>query len=266
MNSLDASTDPRLESTGTVLAKVLDRAARCDVRVMVVGAKARDILVTSVTGSPPARATQDIDIAVAVSSWSDVQRLTDGLERFSGVAHRYRVDGCPIDIIPFGAIESLDRRITWPDDHEMSVLGFQEALSAAVTVELPHGVSVAVASLPSQSLLKLFAWRDRGSQSRRDAIDLRYILLAYSEGRYLDALYTEHEDLLERNDFDPQLAGAERLGVEAATTIGTTGRAAARTVLHPAEKLARLAAAMGTAVTGNIALLSSYARGLTTSA
>jgi predicted nucleotidyltransferase len=266
MNFLDASTDPRLESTGTVLAKVLGRAARCGVQVMVVGAKARDILVTSVTGSPPARATRDIDIAVAVSSWSDVQRLTEGLERFSGVAHRYRIDGCPIDIIPFGGVESPDRRITWPDDHEMSVLGFQEALAAAVTVELPNGVSVAVASLPSQSLLKLFAWRDRNNQSRRDAIDLRYILLAYSEGRYLDALYTEHEDLVERNDFDPQLAGAERLGVEAGAVIGASGRAAAMTVLRPAERMARLAAAMGTAVAANMTLLAAYARGLTTSA
>ncbi len=85
-------------------------------------------------------------------------------------------------------------------------------MAAAVTVALPDGVSVAVASLPSQSLLKLFAWRDRGNQNARDAIDLRYILLAYSEGRYLDALYTAHEDLVERNDFDPRLAGAERLG------------------------------------------------------
>ena len=111
-----------------MLAKVLGRAARCDVRVMVVGATARDILVSAVTGAPPARATQDIDIAVAVSSWSDVHRLTEGLERSGRASHRYRVDGCPVDIIPFGGIESPGRTITWPDDHEMNVLGFQEAL------------------------------------------------------------------------------------------------------------------------------------------
>ncbi len=120
-----------------------------------------------------------------------------------------------IDVIPFGGVERPDRTIVWPDDHMMNVLGFAEALASAVHVLLPRHVEVPVASLPAQSILNLVAWRDRRWDNRKDAVDLRSILMAYHHGPYQDELYDSHLHLLERHEFDPAAAGAERIGNEA---------------------------------------------------
>jgi predicted nucleotidyltransferase len=130
-----------------------------------------------------------------------------------------------VDIVPFGEIESETRTITWSNDFRLDVFGFREAFASAVQVRLPGGLVVAVASLPAQSLLKLFAWRDRRYQSRRDAVDLKAILCAYHEGRYFEELYAEYGSLLDKHDFDHQLAGAERIGREACALIGDMGGA-----------------------------------------
>jgi predicted nucleotidyltransferase len=228
---------------------------------MVVGAVARDILIRHVTGSGPHRATADIDIAVAVSSWKDVDCLTGTLEETRGGVHKFLVRGVEVDIIPFGDIESQERTITWPNHHMMDVLGFKEARDSAVHVTLPGGLNVAVASLPAQSVLKLFAWRDRRYQDRRDAIDLRTILGAYHEGPYFDELYTDYESLLAKHDFDPVFAGAERMGREASAIIGPANRHVVTDLLFFEERFDALAADMGSLVGENRALLSAYRGG-----
>lgn len=263
MSFFNASTIADLEPAAMVLAEVHRRATECGSDIMVVGAVARDILIHHATGSAPHRATADIDIAVAVSSWQDVDRLTGTLEETGGGVHKFLVRGVEVDIIPFGGIESQERTITWPNHHMMDVSGFKEALDAAVHVALPGGLTIAVASLPAQSVLKLFAWRDRRYQNRRDAIDLRTILEAYHEGPYLDELYANYESLLVRHDFDPVCAGAERLGHEASAIIGPANRRVVTELLFSDERFSALAADMGPLIGENRALLSAYRGGFT---
>jgi len=93
MSFYDASTAADLEPAGMVLAEVHRRAVQCGVAIMVVGAAARDILIRHVVGSAPQRATADIDIAVAVSSWHDVDCLTGALDQTRAGAHRFLVHG-----------------------------------------------------------------------------------------------------------------------------------------------------------------------------
>lgn len=165
-----------------------------------------------------------------------------------------------VDIIPFGPIESAQRTITWPNDHLMHVFGFREALAAAVRVKLPGGLVVTAASLPAQSLLKLFAWRDRRYQDRRDAIDLKSILLAYHQGGHLDVLYTEHLDTLEKYEFDPALAGAARMGREARFLVAAADHALLHAVLED-DLLRALASDMDGRRSDNVALLKAYRAG-----
>jgi predicted nucleotidyltransferase len=215
----DVSTASDLHPIAEVLRDLSNSAARCGIEMMVVGAVARDLLIQHVAGAPPDRATADVDIAVAVSTWDELRLLTESIAMPRESPHRFTVRGMQVDVIPFGEIESKDRTIVWANDHLMNVFGFREAYASAVTVRLPGDVEVMVASLPAQSLLKLFAWRDRGHQDRRDAIDLRSILLTYHKGRYFDELYGAHLATLETYGFDPLLAGAHRLGSEAKLLI-----------------------------------------------
>jgi predicted nucleotidyltransferase len=261
MPTYDVSTAADLQVTAAVLGDVARAAEDAGVRFLVVGAAARDILVGHVGGIPLGRATMDIDIAVAVRSWADVERLMDGMAAATPTAHRFLVRGTQLDVIPFGAIENADRTVALPDDHELNVLGFREAYDSAVTVRLPGGLTVPVASLPAQSLLKLLAWRDRRFDDRRDAIDLRALLSAYHDGRYLEALYGD-EQLLQRHDFDVARAGAERMGREARALLS---RDDAPTVaeLLASEAFDALVGDMGGMLSVNRSMLSAYRDGFT---
>jgi predicted nucleotidyltransferase len=182
-----------------------------------------------------------------------------GMADATPTAHRFIVRGTQVDVIPFGDIETAERTVTLPNDHELNVLGFQEAYEAAVTVRLPGGLVVPVASLPAQSLLKLFAWRDRRYDDRRDAIDLRSVLCACHEGRYLDALYDDGQ-LLERHDFDVALAGAARMGQEAGALLSAADALRVTDLLDSADFDA-LVGDMGGELSVNRAMLSAYREG-----
>jgi len=261
MRSFNASTAADLQPIALVLAELQRRAEECGVEIMVVGATSRDILIRHVVGSVPERATADIDVAVAVASWSHLSKLTDPLTRLEGSEHKFEVQKTEVDVIPFGDIEDADRTITWPDDHRMNVFGFREAMNAAVRVTLPGDLTVAVASLPAQSVLKLFAWQDRHYDDRRDAIDLKSIINAYHEGPYLDELYTEHVAFLEKHGHDPRLAGAERIGSETRELIAPGNLDFVTDILDSPERFDLLAADMGGLIRENRSLLAAYRRG-----
>jgi len=263
MNYLDASTASDLCPVAAALRGIQTRAIDLGIDIMVVGATARDILLQHHVGLTPERATADVDVAIAVSGWEDFDALTGPLDNPSKRSHEFRVGDMTVDIIPFGGVENADRTILWPDEHRMNVLGFAEAMASAVHVALPLQIEVAVASLPAQSLLKLIAWRDRRFIGRKDAVDLRTILLAYHRGPYHDALYDDHFDLLEKRDFVPDTAGAERIGSDAAALVGEADRAVVRdTLLLRDDLMGALAGDMGGGrIADNRSLLEAYRDG-----
>lgn len=197
-----------------------------DVRPLLVGAMARDVLLSFGHGIRIARATRDIDFAFALDGWEGFSRMRgellasgDFADDPRGVAHRmiyalnYRVD-----LIPFGGVEREDRSIAWPPDHDVviKVVGFREAMTKAVKVQLQDGVIVDVASLPAQAVLKLFAWRDRrGDRPGVDAGDLRLLLRHYLEAGNQERLYTDAEHLLTMENYDHQRASAWLIGSDA---------------------------------------------------
>lgn len=263
MHSFDGSTTHDL-TADLVLRELWARAERCGVQPLVVGALARDLLIGEALGSEPTRATADIDLAVAVDSWNDFDRFTDGLPRADASAHKFRVQGVEVDVLPFHGVETPGRTIEWPDEHVMQVLGFQEALATSVTVRLPH-VEVRVASLPAQAVLKVLAWRERhlSLHDPRDARDLRSIITAYSEGSHLDQLYEAHEELLATYDFDVRLAGADRLGYEALSMLADEGAGqVADLVAHECSPAGRLPAEMGGSVSVDRELLMALFTGM----
>lgn len=262
MTFYDASTDPDLAVEAVVLTEVVRAAADLGLEVLVIGAVARDILIRGLLGARPERATKDVDVAVAVADWSAYDRLTSSLPRSGGPSHRFVVHGFDVDIIPFGGIESPRRTITWPDQKAMDVHGFAEAHRRAVAVKLPGGLEVRVASLAAQSALKILAWRDRRHEDDKDAIDLRTILAAASQGSNLEELYEHHPDVLERFDYDPLLAGAARLGADAAALLDPDSQEIVASLLAHDDVLEALAARMGRNSGVNAELLDAYLLGL----
>ena len=109
---------------------------------MVIGATARDILSVAIAGAPPTRATADVDIAVAVSSWQSFEALTADLERVGRRRHTFVVAGMHVDVVPFGELETSRRVIDWGGGSQMNTLGLREAYAASHTAALPSGTRV----------------------------------------------------------------------------------------------------------------------------
>ena len=223
-----------------VLKVVASVAAKLELQWFVVGAMARDIVLTGVFGLDVGRATRDVDLAVSVASWDQFTELkqqllnTGQFAETNGVAHRlsYRPTagnrGYPLDLIPFGGVEGGARFIAWPPDLSeiMNVAGYEEALGAAIEVRVESGLVVRVASLPGLAVLKLLAWKDRGNESSKDAIDLVTLMRRYSDAGNEDRLYGSEIKVLETVAYRMELAGPRLLGrdVRAILTAATAER------------------------------------------
>ena len=198
-------------------------------RPLLVGAMARDLLLHYAHSVPIARATEDVDLAFALANWNEFDFLRTALidsQAFAPtrLAHRLLyADYLPIDLIPFGGIETRDGSITWPaDETEMRVLGFREAHETAIEFILPASQRISTVSLPMLAVLKLLAWSERHlAAPRKDATDFFLILRNYLSEENSARLYEEAAHLLEAEDFDYEAAGGWLAGHDAANQIIT---------------------------------------------
>ena len=231
-NLLDFSRRPELALHARVIADVL-AVATAPVQVMIVGAFARDLLVYYAHGIRTSRQTEDVDIALAIADWPAFATLKEGLlesgrfREVPGSQQRLRhASDLPVDLVPFGGVETDSRRVDWPPAGEfrMDGFGFREALAAAWRVRLPEGVEVSVVSPPALALLKLVAWQDRHYRApKKDALDLMLIAANYLDLGNQDRLWKEFLAWTEEADFDTRRAGARMLGVDMAGLLDGAG-------------------------------------------
>lgn len=236
MRFYDASTRTDLPVPFEIVTAVVHELRSHADRVVVVGAVARDLLASGAGNLTISRATHDVDVAIAVSSMAAYADL-GALTARSSPPH-FEFLGHPVDVIPFGALET-HRTVLFENDMQLDVTGIAEAADHAVDVRLPGGGVVPVASLASQSVLKVLAWRDRGLSNTKDAIDLQLILSAASSGIYSDELWDETE-LLDMYEYDMPLIGAHRLGCEAARLLGLEARMSVESALAGVDDRNRL--------------------------
>ena len=177
----------------------------------IVGATARDILLTNLYGLIPERKTMDIDIAIAISDWKEFEIIERELPQ-----REYA-----IDVIPFGGIAQKDGNIYWPPDGviAMSVLGFPEIAAATISVNIDDELTIKVSSLSGFFLLKMMAWKDRYLSSSKDAYDIALILLHYL-GINEQRAVQKHYDLYEVEPFDQVEASGRLIARDVKALIG----------------------------------------------
>jgi predicted nucleotidyltransferase len=209
-----------------VLEAVASVATELELPWFVAGAMARDIVLSNVHGLNSGRATRDVDLAVAVADWKQFDELKQRLlgtglfHEVKGTAHRlyYRPrqsgHGYPLDLIPFGGVHDEKQLIAWPPAMKeiMSVAGYEEALATSVEVEVRPNLVVRVASLPGLTVLKVFAWNDRGEVDAKDATDIATLFRRYADAGNVDRLYDTEMHVLEAVDYVMELAGPRLLG------------------------------------------------------
>ncbi|MFP5390645.1 MAG: nucleotidyl transferase AbiEii/AbiGii toxin family protein [Gammaproteobacteria bacterium] len=226
--------DRPLDPTLLHILRALDEEARAvGIDTMLIGATARDILLTHVFGLPTGRATRDVDFAVGVESWPHFEHLKQRLSAKRGFTasetsaqrlyyHNGPGDhGYPLDLVPFGALATDAGTIAWPPDMAivMSVVGYQDVFAASEQVQCAPDLISRVASLPGLAVLKLIAWSDRGAETQKDAQDLYHLMAHYGDAGNGERLYESEYAILEAAGYDPDLAAACLLGRDVARLV-----------------------------------------------
>ena len=195
-----------------LLRKVSECFAKIDQEFFVIGATARDIIVRQLGKTSSPRRTRDLDLAIAIPDWSAFDAITkallaSGLRKDMTMKQRFYDGDYELDLVPYGAVAKEDDHIYWPPEETtaMSVKGFEDALSDAITVNIDGEFDVKVASLPGLFILKFSAWLDRHHFTRKDADDMCFIIDQY----YLANLKRDvHPEVYDWIDFDPWIVGA----------------------------------------------------------
>lgn len=206
----------------------------------VIGAAARDIVMSGIHARHSGRKTNDLDIAIAIPDWDSYGELSvrlclqEGFTKSMEQNQRFLYKGIyALDIVPFGEIAKADNYIYWPPDESfaMPVHGFSEVAKHALEVIVDESFTIRVASLPGIFILKLIAWNDRHLDHNRDAEDIAFIISSYLPLNDERAA-SEHFDIYEHTPFSEFIAGAMLIARDIKVII--------RDNLLVREKLARI--------------------------
>ena len=193
-----------------LLKKLTDSFNRMGREFYVIGATARDIIIRQLIGTTSGRRTKDLDIAIAIPDWSVFDEIkevlvADGFKKSTDMHQRFYYGEYELDIVPYG-VAKKDDNIYWPPEEEiaMSVKGFDEVLSKAITVNIDDEFDIRIASLHGLFLLKFNAWLDRNIETSKDAEDMSFILSNYFMANLDRNVYTEVYDW---ENFDEYIVG-----------------------------------------------------------
>lgn len=206
-----------------LLRKLTDSFGRMDREFYVIGATARDIIVQQLLDTASTRRTKDLDIAVAIPDWDAFEQIkerlvADGFKKSNDMYQRFYYGAYEVDIVPYGVVAKEDDNIYWPPEEvvAMSVKGFDEVLSEAITVSIDDEFKVKIASLHGLFLLKLNAWLDRNAKTSKDAEDMSFILSNY----FMANLDREiHQEVYDWENFDEYIVGGYWLAHDLVTLL-----------------------------------------------
>lgn len=226
MFTLPSPGDAKLSVLSDVVSAALTAAPglRAD-EVMIVGAHCRDILHEALGHTLPTRATRDLDLALALSSWDNYVALSQAFPSTGSNGIAYRIADLPVDLLAFGDVENPEGTVTPPARGEgLSVWAFAEVFQTSIGLDLGHGTTIRIPTIPGYAATKLAAWLDRSAYGQlKDARDIALTLYWYAESSNVQDLLYESEDgndVLMQADMDVPLAAAALLGRDVATVIG----------------------------------------------
>lgn len=212
------------------IARVVDAAlgageALAAAEIMVVGAWSRDVLHAALGHQFETTATRDVDLALALTSWSAYRSLIQSFSRVGDSGIRYRIADIAVDLLPFGEVEDPAGSVDPPPRGKpLSVWAFREVFAASLPLDLAAETSVRVPSVAGYAATKVVAWLDRSSWlETKEAEDLALVLYWYSEDPDVhDRLYeTEPGNaILIAEGIDISLAAAHLLGTDVRDLIG----------------------------------------------
>jgi predicted nucleotidyltransferase len=188
---------------GTMLGALERGFEKFGIDFYLIGAVSRDVWMAGINKIKPRRTTGDIDFAVYINDKGVYEALKEYLitqEGFSSYHQNAFVliykDGTEVDLLPFGAIEDENRRVTVQGTGYTSVHvdGFYEVYENSLPeVEIGEH-RFKFCSLPGIVLLKMIAWEDRPEARNGDIVDISDVLNHYFD-IHSNEIYEKHSDI-----------------------------------------------------------------------
>jgi predicted nucleotidyltransferase len=189
----------------------------------LVGAVARDVWMSGIHKKTPRKTTGDIDFAVFINDKGIYDQLKQHLINHAGFVPSHDnafvliwKDQTQVDLMPFGAIEDENRRVTVTGTGytTIDVPGFSEIYDEGLPqMELAVRHRFKCCTLPGIVLLKMIAWEDRPERRRDDILDISDILHHFFE-MYVEEIWENHFDLFDKEDAELKSIGARVMGRE----------------------------------------------------
>lgn len=201
----------RLEpETGKMLAALQSGLSQFGIDYYMVGAVSRNAWMSGLHQIAPRRTTTDVDFAVFINDKGVYEELKTYLiekEGFSSYRENAFVliwkNGLEVDLLPFGAVEDENRKVTVEGTGYTSVdvPGFKEIYEEPLPEIQVDQHRFKCCTLPGIVLLKLIAWDDRPEIRRDDILDIADILNHFFD-MYQEEIYASHLDLFENEDLE----------------------------------------------------------------
>lgn len=207
----------------SVMLDALERGfTKFGIDFYLVGAVARNVWMSGINRIAPRRTTADIDFAVLINDKGIYEQLKEYLinqEDFMPSKENAFVlikDGLEVDLLPFGAIEDENARVTIKGTGYTSVHvpGFKEVYDSGLpNLELEDGHTFKFSTLPGIVLLKMLAWEDRPEARRDDIKDISDVLNHFFD-MHDEEIWSNHNDLFDNPDADLKHIAARVMGRE----------------------------------------------------
>jgi predicted nucleotidyltransferase len=169
----------------------------------LVGAVARDIHLSVCIEAEALRKTEDIDIAKTINDAGQYNELKKALISTGDFTadpteaiKLYYKSVIELDLLPFGAIESINRTVNLIDPtFILNMPGFKEIYPFVNDIKVENTFTVKVCTMEGIILLKLLANNDR-PQRTKDILDIEHIINVYFD-LYSGNIYDEHFDIMD---------------------------------------------------------------------
>jgi predicted nucleotidyltransferase len=206
-----------LDDVGLVVDELVEKAALEPDRIMLVGARCRDVLHAALGHTTVNRSTHDLDVGLALSDWLAHERVAAAFRKAGTNGIRYRVAGVAVDVMPFGPEIEDPSGIARPAQRRepLIVFGFDDVFVRSLIVELPGaGHRIRIPTPQGYAALKLRAWVDRSQYGEfKDASDLATVINWYENWNLIDErLRGADSPVADLYFYDMPLACAHLLG------------------------------------------------------
>lgn len=189
----------------------------------LIGAVARDVWMSGIHKKTPRKTTGDIDFAVLINDKGVYEKLREHLIEKADFEPSHEnafvliwKDKTQVDLLPFGAIEDENRKVTVTGTGftTVDVPGFSEVYEEGLPqMELAERHQFKCCTLPGIVLLKLIAWEDRPEVRRDDIIDISDILHHFFD-MYDEEIWSNHSDLFDTENENLKWIAARVMGRE----------------------------------------------------